>query len=157
MEKVQNVVSKVSEFGDPDQYGNKNYWIEFQDGSKGSFRTPNNDLFVVGQQSEYSIKEMKQSPKAGNYAILQRYKDDDFGQKKSFHGGSGSTINKEQSEMINRSVAIKAACELLSQSNNNTPERAIEAAEAFFDYINFGVGEKTDTNVAKPISDGLPF
>jgi hypothetical protein len=163
MEKVQNQVKDVSQFGTPDEHGNQAYWINFTDGSKGIFRTPNNDLFIPGQVAEYSIKEIKHSEKAGNYAILQRYKEPYEGEKKSFHGGPGSTnSNKsaEQVEQINRNVAIKAACELLAGTSNNTPERAIEAAEIFFDYINLGIRSKEPEQTSTPYVDpatGLPF
>jgi len=158
MEKVQNTVKDVSQFGEPDQHGNQAYWINFTDGTKGIFRTPDNDLFIAGQPAEYSIKEMKHSEKAGNYAILQRYKEPFEGEKKSSPGASGKSASnsKEVDIMINRSVAIKAACELLAGSSNNTPERAIEAAEIFFDYINLGIGSKEENQIPEE-ENKLPF
>ena len=145
MEKVQKVVKDVSEFGQPDDHGNKAYWINFTDGSKGIFRTPDNNLFIAGQSAEFSIKEMKHSEKAGDYAILQRYKEPYEPGKKS-----EKSLSPENKLQINRSVAIKAACELLAGSSNNNPERVIEAAEVFFDYIQFGVSDKADTTKPEP-------
>ena len=139
MEKVQKVVKDVSEFGQPDDHGNKAYWINFTDGSKGIFRTPDNNLFIAGQPAEFSIKEMKHSEKAGNHLILQRYKEPYEPGKKS-----EKSLSPEDKLQINRSVAIKAACELLAGSSNNNPERVIEAAEVFFDYIQFGVSDKAE-------------
>ena len=134
MEKVQNTVKTVSEFGDPDQYGNKNYWIEFTDGTKGSFRTPNNDLFIEGTAASYSIKEQKHSAKAGNYAILQRYKEE-FDGPKNFQKYEK---NPKDTEQISRSVAIKSICELRA-GGKYTPEEIIKEAEILFDYIQFGI------------------
>jgi len=153
MEKVQKVVKDVSEFGQPDDHGNKAYWINFTDGSKGIFRTPDNNLFIVGQPAEFSIKEMKYSEKAGDYAILQRYKEPYEPGKKS-----EKSLSSDDKIEINRSVAIKAACELLAQTNNGTPERVIEAAEIFFDYIQFGVTDnmKEPTGPIHP-DNKLPF
>ena len=137
MEKVQNTVKTVSEFGDPDQYGNKNYWIEFTDGTKGSFRTPNNDLFVEGMLGVYSIKEQKHSAKAGNYAILQRYKEE-FDGPKNFENTSKNTI--DHSGMV-RSVAVKAICELRSNTKISI-EDIIKEADIIFDYLEFGITDE---------------
>jgi hypothetical protein len=139
MEKVQKTTQSVKPFGSPDEHGNQGYWINFTDGSKGIFNTPKQDLFIEGQPAEFSIKEMRYSEKAGDYAILQRYKEPYEPGKKS-----EKSLSQDDKLQINRSVAIKAACQLLAQTNNGTPERVIEAAEIFFDYIQFGVTDKED-------------
>ena len=75
MEKVQKLVQDVSEFGQPDQYGNKNFWVTLEGNEQGLFRTKDNNLFVVGQVAEYSIKEYREG-KNGKYPVFQRYKED---------------------------------------------------------------------------------
>ena len=145
MEKVQKTTQSVKPFGSPDEHGNQGYWVNFTDGSKGIFRTPDNNLFIAGQSAEFSIKEMKHSEKAGDYAILQRYKEPYEPGKKS-----EKSLSPEDKLQINRSVAIKAACELLAGSSNNNPERVIEAAEVFFDYIQFGVSDKAEPAKQEP-------
>jgi hypothetical protein len=139
MEKVQKTTQSVKPFGSPDEHGNQGYWVNFTDGSKGIFNTPRQDLFIEGQPAEFSIKEMRHSEKAGDYAILQRYKEPYEPGKKS-----EKSLSPEDKLQINRSVSIKAACELLAGSSNNNPERVIEAAEVFFDYIQFGVTDKAE-------------
>ncbi len=164
MEKFSKIVSDVKEVGQPDQYGNKAFSISFTDGTNGFFKCKDQDLFEVGKQSEFYMGET--AGKTGKmYNKIQRVSAVEFdgsGQKKSSTSNPGS-VSKDTSDMINRSVAIKAACELLAGSSNNTPDRVLEAADVFYDYIQFGITDKQPANVAMeiksdpPPSDELPF
>ena len=150
MEKYKKVCKDVKPVGDPDQYGNQAFVITFSDDSNGFFRCKEQDLFQVGVESDFYMG--KETGKSGKeYSKIQRVsaveKDWDNTEKKSSTGsisGSGRGLSKEDKEQINRSVAIKAVCDLRNQTSNYTIERVIEEAEQLFDYINFGVSGKSD-------------
>ena len=166
MEKCKKVCKDVRPSGE-DDHGNKYFWIDFDDKSSGLFGCKEQDLFQVGQESEFYFE-----PKVGKgnkeYNKIRRVSsveyDGENTEKKTSTGlisGSGNAKSQEVHEQINRSVSIKAACQLLtSQKVDN--EYVIETAEMFFDYINFGVGSKEDikptdgTGVEEP-DNGLPF
>jgi hypothetical protein len=148
MEKIKKTVETVSEFGSQDDHGNRSYWVNFTDGNKGIFRTPNNDLFYNGQEAEFAIKEERESPKAGKFWILQRYRDDaPFSQPKQ-----KQAINEVA---ISRSVAIKAVCELRATSNSKfTIQEIILEADEVFNYLEQGL---EGVNIDKDKKDELPF
>ena len=176
MEKCKKVCKDVRPSGE-DDHGNKYFWIDFEDKSSGLFGCKEQDLFQVGQESEFYFE-----PKVGKgnkeYNKIRRVSsveyDDGNTEKKSstpLISGSGNVKSKEVNDMINRSVAIKAICEL-RQGSSIQPINIIEEAEILFDYIQFGVGgsdrvtnegpQKKDimptdgTGVEEP-DNGLPF
>lgn len=163
MEKYNLVVTDVKPVGQPDQYGNLAFNISFEGGLSGFFKCKEQDLFQVGVASEFYIEKTKGS-KGIEYNKIRRISsvENTFdNEKKTLTSGHGGGVNKEQIEQINRSVSIKAACHLLTGSSNNTPERVLEAAEIFNDYIQFGITDKQPANVAiemkKVVTDELPW
>ena len=169
MEKFNLKCINIQQVGEADQYGNLAFSIKFEGGSSGFFKCKTQDLFELGEPAEFYIdKTMGKNGKEYNKILRVSKVENDFDQKKSPSAGgtvgSGSEKSKETSQMINRSVAIKAACELLTQSANNDPSRALEVAAMFYDYIEFGITDaqpasvattlKTPTTISK---DELPF
>ena len=172
MEKFNKVVSSIdhqSTYKDP--HDNEAYSISFVDGTSGFFVCKNQDLFTVGQEAEYYLVDTV-GKKGTNYKKIKRVSAVEFDQpgKPSTAGTSesGSGKSKEVNDMINRSVAVKAVCELRSQSGTITIPMIIEQAEILFDYIQFGVsnGEPKDgpLKALEPVKpaklieqDDLPF
>ena len=149
MEKFSKQVVAVNQVGEPDQHGNHAYSIVFADNSSGFFKCKEQDLFTPGEVAEFYIE--KATGKSGKeYNKIRRVSSVEFDQpgKPSTAGTSesGSGKSKEVNDMINRSVAVKAVCELRAQSNTITMPMIIEQAEILFDYIQFGVsnGEPRD-------------
>jgi hypothetical protein len=156
MEKYKKVTSSIKEVGEPDQYGNKAYSIVFADQTSGFFKCKEQDLFTVGQESEFYMGQA--TGRTGKeYSKIQRVSaiENDF--NKSEKNFSQPAKSKDTSDMINRSVAVKAAAELLAGSSNNTPDRVLECAELFFDYIQFGVTDKQQASKPVPEINELPF
>ena len=157
MEKFSKIASEIKPVGTPDQHGNEAYSISFTDGTNAFFKCKTQDLFTVGEQSTFYIDTpIGKSGKPYNKIMRVSAVENEFnrnaeGEKKSSTSEAGNVSNKDTSEMINRSVAIKAACDLLNGSSNNTPDRALECAELFYDYIQFGVTDKQPANVAAAI------
>jgi len=155
MEKCKKVVSNVKQVGEPDQYGNNAFSITFADNTSGFFKCKEQDLFFVGQEAEFYISQEvgrtgKEYSKIHRVSSVENQFDNP--QKKNQSDGGGHT-KSETSDMINRSVAVKAACELLAGSSNNTPDRVLECAELFFDYIQFGITDKQPANVAAAVKE----
>ena len=169
MEKVQKTVSEIKQVGEPDQYGNLAYVIAFSDQTSGFFRCKDQNLFTLGAEATFYFGKTVGKSGKEYYKIDRVEKHENDFEKKTIPstGEPGKSLSKGNIEQINRSVAIKAACHLLTGSSNNTPERVIEAAELFFDYIAFGVGDKessgeiivkgTDFEILKKETDELPF
>ena len=166
MEKYNLVVETINQAGDPDSYGNTYYWIGFAGGVTGLFGCKEQDLFTIGQPSEFYI-EKKVGKSGKEYSKILRvsavenpYENN---QKKS-HGGSGSmtkgeSLTAEDKAQINRSVAIKAVCELRSNTNI-TIDEVLKQADQVFDYIQFGVNDEPKTGHEKalePVTDELPW
>jgi len=152
MEKVQKTVKDVSEFGTPDDHGNKAYWINFTDGSKGIFRTPDNNLFIAGQPAEFAIKEMKHSEKAGDYAILQRYKE-------PYEPGKKSEKSFKNSEKF---MCLSYAKDIFIAFNGKMPsptELTAYAETLYSETINEPDGHAKALTASKENeqNDGLPF
>ena len=165
MEKCKKVCKDVRPSSD-DEHGNHYFWIDFTDNTSGLFGCKNQDLFQVGAEAEFYL-EPKVGKSGKEYSKIRRVSsveyDDGNTEKKSpppSISGSGNVKSKENIEQINRSVSIKAACQLF-QGQKIDREYVIETAEMFFDYINFGVGSKEEikptdgTGVEDP--NGLPF
>ena len=167
MQKYNLKTVSINKVGEPDKYGNDAFNIGFEDGSSGFFKCRTQDLFVIGEAVHFYMGKVE--GKAGAmYNKIQRVSavEGEFQKKSSQPSTSeiGNVKSKETSEMINRSVAIKAACELYSQSNNNSTTMALEAAAIFFDYIQFGITDAQPANVEQNLKtptgqavDGLPF
>lgn len=156
MEKVQKVVQSINPIGEPDQYGNLAFNVAFTDNTSGFFKCKEQNLFTVGQSATFYFG--KQVGKSGKeYYKIERVEkhENEFNnpQKKS----EKYSRTEEDTIQLQRSVAIKAACDLLQGSSNNTPERAIEAAEAFFDYIAFGVTDKNGNEVKQAAEQAQQF
>lgn len=56
---AKSKVKSMTPWGDTDKYGNQNYNIEFEDGTKGNYKgNPNKRLsFTVGEEAEYVTEE----------------------------------------------------------------------------------------------------
>ena len=163
MEKYNLVCKDVKPVGEPDQYGNLAFSIAFTDGTSGFFKCKEQDLFQVGVASEFYIeKAVGKSNKEYNKIRRVSSVENQFenNQKKSSTSDTGKS--KSNIEQINRSVAIKAVCEMRAQSSR-TMEQIIEEAEQLFDYIQFGIkdepkdGHKEALKQQEPIEDELPF
>ena len=150
MEKVTKVSVEINKVGEPDQYGNHAYSILFDDNSSGFFKCKAQDLFTVGQPSEFYIGKVP--GKSGKeYNKIQRVSAVEFDQpgKPSTAGTSESGGGKSKGDFdhdgMMRSVSLKAACELRSNTGVTTETILIEC-DAFFDYLKFGVsnGEPED-------------
>jgi hypothetical protein len=152
MEKVQKVCKSIKAFGEKDDHGNVAYWINFEDGSKGIFRTPDQNLFIEGQPSIFSIKEMKHSEKAGDYAILQRYKEDYVPGKKVEK--SSESLSEEDKARFNRLDACKTVS-FLRQHQGISIADYLNEVEQVYDYLHFGVTDKEEET--KPEENELPF
>jgi len=159
MEKVQKTTQSVKPFGSPDEHGNQGYWVNFTDGSKGIFNTPRQDLFIEGQPAEFSIKEMRHSEKAGDYAILQRYKEPYELGKKS----EKSSVFSKNSEKF---MCLSYAKDIFISFNGKmpAPNEVTAYAEALYsETINGTDIEKTLTDAVKDghqkaiDNDVLPF
>ena len=172
MEKFNKVVQTIEQslkYNDP--HGNMAFSVAFTDGSSGFFICKNQDLFFVGGEAEFYMG-MVPGKSGAEYSKIKRVSAVEFDQPgKPLTAGtseSGSGKSKEVNDMINRSVAIKAVCELRSQSGTITIPMIIEQAEILFDYIQFGVnnGEPKDgpLKALEPVKpaklieqDDLPF
>ena len=89
MEKVQKVPKEIKQVGTPDQHGNNAYSIAFTDGSSGFFKCKDQNLFYIGQPSEFMLsKEMGRSGKE-YYKISRVPKEENnfTNDKKSFKAG----------------------------------------------------------------------
>ena len=160
MEKVTRVCSDVKPVGEPDQYGNHAFNILFNDSTSGFFKCKTQDLFQVGVESTFYIGKVM-SAKGKEYTKIERVEKHEFEEKKSqppSTGEHGGEENKIKIEQINRSVSIKASCQLF-QGQKIDREYVLETAEMFFDYINFGI--KDEGVVPLPVqsitSEELPF
>ena len=88
-ERAKKVVSKVWQPDQADQRGN--YWhrITFEDSSEAIFVSPNNNLFIKGQEAEfeYERKEYQSGKNAGKqYIRVYRIKDQNYSGGKSYSG-----------------------------------------------------------------------
>ena len=161
MEKCKKVVYEVKKVGEPDQYGNNAYSIKFADNTSGFFKCKDQDLFFEGKEAEFYV-ELTTGRTGKEYSKIHRVSsvENEFNnnEKKPSTSEPGSGKSKETSDMINRSVAIKAICELRA-GGKYTAEQVIEEAEILFDYIQFGVTENVKvTPVTKAEEDDdLPF
>ncbi len=148
MEKVQKTPTQITEVGQPDQYGNKSYSVLFNDNTSGFFRCHNQNLFTVNEPATFYYG--KAVGKSGSeYYKIERVEK----HEKEFQKSSQSNVKPANEEQINRSVAIKAACQLF-QGEAVDPEYVLETADVFFDYIRLGIVDKKETQV---VTDKLPF
>ena len=150
MEKYKKVTQAVNEVGQPDQYGNKAFSIAFADGSSGFFKCKEQDLFVVGVESEfYMSKEVGKTGK--EYSKIHRVsKIENPFEKKNSTSDTGSVKSKFNEDQINRSVAVKAVCQMRAGSSRDM-QQVLQEAEILFDYIKFGV---QDGPSGMPVTDG---
>ena len=137
MEKVQKTPSSIQQVGEPDQYGNLAFSIAFNDSTSGFFKCKEQNLFTVGQPSDFYFGTAVGRSGKEYYKIERVEKHENI-----FDNSSQSVQNTPKSdkniEQINRSVAIKAACDLYSHTKTDR-EYVIETAEIFYDYIRLGV------------------
>ena len=151
MEKFSKQVVAVNQVGEPDQHGNHAYSIVFADNSSGFFKCKEQDLFTPGEVAEFYIE--KATGKSGKeYNKIRRVSSVEFDQPgkpltagTSESGSGKSKDDKFDHDGMMRSVAIKAICELRSNTKTNT-ETILKEAEVIFDYLKFGVsnGEPKD-------------
>ena len=152
MEKYNLKTVSLAKVGEPDQHGNHAYNIGFENGESGFFKCKDQNLFNLGEISTFYMGQVEGRNGAMYNKIMRvsAVENQEQYQKKSSAPStseSGNVKSNETSDMINRSVAIKAACELYSQSNNNSTTMALEAAAIFFDYIQFGITDAQPANV----------
>jgi len=173
MEKYNLKVESINPAGEPDQHGNSYYWIAFEGGKTGLFGCKEQDLFTVGQESEFYL-ETKIGKSGKEYSKIRRVSSVENpyenNQKKSSTGGPGGGENsKEIGKAINRAVAVKAVCQYRAQSSRSI-EDIIKEADQLYDYIQFGIqdgpsgqpadGHQEALKTPKQIPDhmsGLPF
>lgn len=100
MEKVQKACTAISQVGEPDQYGNLAYSVTFNDGESGFFRCKEQNLFTVGQSSEFYFG--KTTGKSGKeyYKIerVEKHENNFDNSGKNFHSGGGNTSSKKSGD-----------------------------------------------------------
>ena len=166
MEKYNLRPVSINQVGEADQHGNLAYSIVFENNQSGFFKCKTQDLFVVNEPAEFYIeKAVGRSGKEYNKIRRVSSVENAFenNQKKSSTGEPGKS--KDNIMQINRSVAVKAICELRAQSSVGVAD-IIREADILFDYINFGVldkdepkdGHKEALKQQEPIEENeLPF
>lgn len=167
MEKYNLVVTDVKPVGEPDKYGNLAFSISFEGGKSGFFKCKEQNLFQVGEASEFYIDKVTGTTGKEYSKILRvsavENNFDNSEKKSSTSGAGGGVSSKETSNMINRAVAVKAVCEYRAQSSRSIQD-IIKEADQLFDYITFGItDEQSDGHkeaLKTPVTvepDQLPF
>jgi hypothetical protein len=159
MEKVQKTPITVTEVGQPDQYGNKSFSIVFNDNTSGFFRCQNQNLFTVGQESEFYMGKVPGKSGKEYYKIerVEKHENNfDNNQKKSF----GSSKSKDSEKFM----CLSYAKDIFIAFNGKmpAPTEVTAYAEALYSETVNGVQEKDGHQKAletpKPVeTDELPF
>jgi len=111
MEKKNAKVTGTKPYGNPDNYGNHSYIIEFDNGDSGFFRTKqeNQGIFKLDEFADYTIETKTKKSGDGTYSIIK--KPNEYTNKPGFTKG----VDKDTQLQIVRQSSLKIAFDFLAQ------------------------------------------